>query len=136
MKVKRDQTIKSKLSDYIKTLPGEIVLRENLANLAGPRQISRGLKALTEAGIIIKLGYGVYAKLEKSDLLKDPFLPEGFDITAKKALDKLGVVWELSQAEQEYNVGISTQIPVVEKVVLKTRFARELSYKGRTLQFE
>lgn len=136
MKVTRVETLKWKLSNYIEQLPDQVIVRANVASLGSPRQISRALKALVQDGILIKLGYGTYAKLTRSERLKEPFLKEGFAIIAKEALNKLNVEWEPSQAEKEYNAGISTQIPMAIKVKLRSRFNRKLSYKGIPLQFE
>jgi hypothetical protein len=136
MKVARNETIQFKMSEYIQQIPDEVILRVNVSTLGSPRQVSRGLQALVQEGILTKLGYGTYAKLTRSERLKEPFLKEGFSIIAKEALDKLNVTWEPSQAEQEYNAGLSTQIPITTKVKLKSRFNRKLSYKGIPLQFE
>lgn len=136
MKVARNETIEFKMNAYIQQIPDEVILRTNVSSLGSPRQVSRGLQALVQQGILTKLGYGIYAKLTRSERLKEPFLKEGFAIVAKEALDKLNVDWEPSQAEKEYNAGLSTQIPVTTKVKLKSRFNRTLSYKGIRLQFE
>lgn len=60
----------------------------------------------------------------------------GFDQTCKEALTKLGVKWAPGSAEQAYNSGLSTQVPVRIIVQLKTRFRGHLTYGNRKLIVE
>ena len=50
----------------------------------------------------------------------------GFLGAARQALTKLGVTWEPSEAERDYNEGRSTQIPLNPVVRVKGRFSRRL----------
>ncbi len=59
--------------------------------------------------------------------------PDGFIGAARRALKKLGVQWEPTEAERAYNEGRSTQIPVNPVVRIKGRFSRKLQYRGREL---
>jgi hypothetical protein len=59
------------------------------------------------------------------------YSPSGFIGAARRALTKLGVEWEPTEAERAYNEGPSTQVPVNPRVRVKGRFARQLSYHGR-----
>ena len=136
MKVNAKETIRCKMRECIQQIPGPIILRSDLKNLASDRQLSRGLKSLVQEGALTKIGYGTYAKLSRSPITPEPFLKEGFNIIAKEALKKLQVEWEASSAERAYNICNSTQIPFKAKVKLKSRFNRKLSYKGNFLEFE
>lgn len=72
MKVARNETIEFKMTAYIQQIPDEVILRTNVSSLGSPRQVSRGLQALVQRGILTKLGYGTYAKLTRSERLKEP----------------------------------------------------------------
>ena len=63
-----------------------------------------------------------------SRLSGDPILysRNGFIGAARQALTKLGVPWEPSEAERDYNEGRSTQIPLNPVVGVKGRFSRRL----------
>lgn len=63
-----------------------------------------------------------------SRLSGDPILysQNGFLGAARQALTKLGVTWEPSEAERDYNEGRSTQIPLNPVVRVKGRFSRRL----------
>jgi hypothetical protein len=109
------------------TIPGTIVLREDIENMGSPRQISRCFKELVEMGELVKIGYGVYAKAYLSKTLNKPVIQGGFGQACKEALTKKGVKWEPGSAEQAYNADQSTQVPVRTIVQLKSRYRGHLS---------
>lgn len=130
------KSLKFKLLDSIRQLPGNIVLRKDIENMGSPRQISRCLKDLIEMGELIKIGYGIFAKSYLSENLKKPIIQGGFDQACKEALTKLGISWAPGSAEQAYNSGRSTQVPVRLIVRLKSRFRGHLTYGNRKLMVE
>lgn len=136
MRVTKDQTIEAKMSAYIQQMPDDVIIRAEVAHLGSPRQISRGFKALVQKGVIVKLGYGIYAKMVKFEGFEPLFLKNGFIGTAVAALEKLNVPWEPSQATKDYNAGLTTQVPVSPKVKINSRFNRKIAYKGTPLRFE
>ena len=56
-------SFRNNMLEYIQTLSGTIVLRQDVKSLGSPRQVSRGLKALIEDGILD----GDYVVIEKVD---------------------------------------------------------------------
>lgn len=129
-------SLKFKVLDRIQQLPGNVVLRENIKDMSSPRQISRCLFALVEMGELVKIGYGIYAKAYSSEYIDRPVIQGGFGQACKEALTKLGVDWEPGSAEQAYNAGLSTQVPVRTIVKLKSRFRGHLNYGNRKLIVE
>lgn len=136
MKKRYKNSFIEKIREAIGSLPDGVFLRKELGNVEYPRQLTRALSALMENGEIIKLGYGVYAKAEKSNLDGAPIIKIGFTMACLDALDKLGVRWEPGKAVREYNEGKSTQVPARFIVKLKDRYRGELSYGKRVLKFE
>ncbi len=129
-------SFKFKVLDCIKRIPSNIVLREDIENMGSPRQISRCFKDLVEMGELVKIGYGIYTKAYLSENLNKPVIQGGFDQACKEALTRLGVKWEPGSAEQAYNTGLSTQVPVRVIVQLKSRFRGRLTYGNRKLIVE
>src|SRR3990167_5163508 len=101
-------SLKFKVLDRIRQLPGNVVLRENIEDMSSPRQISRCLGALVEMGELVKIGYGIYAKAYSTEYIDRPVIQGGFGQACKEALTKLGVDWEPGSDEQDYNAGLST----------------------------
>ena len=112
MKVSYKKSITFRVLKRVNRLSGEVVLRSDVANIAGSRQISRALERLVKSGRLAKLGYGVYAKLARSEIAKTTYLKEGVLPTMRAALNRLNIQWEPSPEEQDYQAGRSTQIPV------------------------
>lgn len=129
-------SLKFDVLTVIEQAPDDVVLRKDIVDLGSPRQISRCLKDLIDMGKLVKIGYGVYVKTEFSKYLNAPVMKISFGEACKKALEKLGVDWQPGSAEEAYNKGLSTQVPMATVVRLKSRFRKKLSYKNKTLIVE
>ena len=118
--------------------PDDVFLTREFSDLAGERQVLRALRELTEAGQLIRLGYGVYGRAELSSITQKPMLAgDGFGPVARQVLDKLNIPWEPTTAERAYNEGRSTQVPMTPRVRLRnSRFSRKLRYNTMELTFE
>ncbi len=129
-------SLKFKVLERTQQMTGNVVLREDIEDMGSPRQVSRCFKDLVEMGELVKIGYGIYAKAQKSPYINKPIIKGGFGQVCKEALTKLGVVWVPGSAEQAYNAGLSTQVPVRTVVQLKSRFRGHLNYGSRKLIVE
>lgn len=129
-------SLKFEVLERIQQISGNVVLREDIEDMGSPRQISRCFKDLVDMGKLIKIGYGIYAKAYVSEYINRPVIKAGFDQVCKEALTKLGVAWEPGSAEQAYNAGLSTQVPVRTVVQLKSRYRGHLHYGNRKLLVE
>ncbi len=135
----RRKTLKEKIEERMARKPGDAVfLTREFARLGGEDQVLRALRGLVREGRLVRLGYGVYGRAVKSSLSGEPMLysRDGFLGAAHEALDKLGVEWELTEAERAYNEGRSTQVPVNPVVRVKGRFRRHLRYGKAELVLE
>jgi hypothetical protein len=90
--------------------------------------VLRALRQLVREKRLVRLGYGVYGRAVVSRLSGEPILfsPNGFLGAARQAFNKVGVTWEATDAEQSYNEGRSTQVPLNPVVRVKGRFSRRL----------
>ena len=129
-------TFRSELLAYIEDMPGTVVLRKDVDGLGSARQVSRGLKALIEDGLLVKIGLGIYAKARSSEYLDCPVIRAGFTEACIEALNRLGVDWEPSQAIKDYNEGKSQQVPARFEIRLKSRFRRQIAYENQKLRIE
>ena len=134
MRVIFTDSITYKVLKRIEALPSNVVLRSDIANIANPRQISRAINRLIKDGRLTKLGYGVYAKLARSQVGQTSYLKKGVLSTLREALTRLNIKWELSDEERDYQAGRSTQVPVNPSTKLKNRFRRQLRYRDMELK--
>ena len=135
MRVIFTDSITYKVLKRIEALPSNVVLRSDIANIANPRQISRAINRLIKDGRLTKLGYGVYAKLARSQVGQTSYLKKGVLSTLREALTRLNIKWELSDEERDYQAGRSTQVPANPSTKLKNRFRRQLQYRNMGLKF-
>lgn len=134
MKLVYEKSITFKVLNRIKNLSGDVILRSDVASIARPREISRALNRLVSNGALVKLGYGVYAKLAQSETAKTTYLKNGVLPTMRAALTKLNIRWEPSIEEQDYQMGRSMQVPVNPATRLKDRCRRQLRYRDMDLK--
>lgn len=135
----RPKTLREKIKARIARRKGEdVFLTREFSDLGGEDQVLRALRGLVREGQLVRLGYGVYGRAFKSSLTGKPVLrsTDGFIGAARQALDKLGVRWDLTEAQRAYNEGRSTQIPVNPVVRVKGRFSRHLRYGNSELRLE
>jgi len=129
-------SFRNKLLKIIQDLDGAVVLRADLNNFGGPRQISRALRTLVEDGELIKFGYGVYVKGEKTPYSDKPIMIIPMAEACAEAFNRLGIRWQLGQAIKDYNNGKTQQVPAKFIVRLKDRFRGQLGTGRRTIVFE
>lgn len=136
MKVKYEDSIEYKLLQFVAQSTSNIILRDELSELAGKRQINRALNSLVKQEKLAKIGYGIYVRLKYSEIAEMSYLPNGFVSTAREALTRLGVKWDLSSDEKAYNEGLTQQVPINPSTKLLERFRRKISYNNMELRFE
>ena len=127
--MRRQRTLREKIEGRIARRPGEdVFLPREFADLGGEDQVLRALRVLVREKRLVRLGYGVYGRAVISRLSGEPILysANGFLGAARQALTKLGVSWEPTEAERDYNERRSTQVPVNPIVRVNGRFSRRL----------
>jgi len=136
--MRRRPTLRERVEQRIAERRDEVFLPREFRDLGGEDQVLRVLRGLTRDGRLMRLGYGVYGRAERSRLTGQPMLAaqDGFIGAARQALDKLGVPWEQTEFQRAYNEGRSTQVPVNPAVRVKGRFVRRLRYQDVELRLE
>ena len=127
--MRQQKTLRERIETRIaRKRTDDVFLPREFRDLGGEDQVLRVLRTLVRENRLVRLGYGVYGRAIVSRLSGDTILysQNGFLGAARQALTKLGVEWEPSDAEREYNAGRSTQIPVNPVVRVKGRFSRRL----------
>jgi len=127
--MRRPKTLRERIETRIARKRDEdVFLPREFRDLGGEDQVLRVLRTLVGEKRLVRLGYGVYGRAVLSRLSGDPILysRNGFLGASRQALTKLGVEWEPSEAERDYNEGRSTQIPVNPVMRIKGRFSRRL----------
>ena len=129
-------TLAYKISARMTRKTSSIFVREDFEDLGGYDQIGRILRNFINAGKIIKIGYGLYAKAKKSSLTGKIVPVAPLPTLAKQALERLGVETALSRLEKDYNAGRTTQVPTGRLIAVKGRVSRKIGYGGVYISYE
>jgi hypothetical protein len=130
------QNMKHRVARSIGRSTAEVFLRSDFRAIGSYAQVGKALNALTRAGRLVRLGYGVYAKARPSSLSGRPVPRKPLESLALEAFNKLGIATQLGRAAREYNEG-STQIPVhVTYDTGDRRISRKLRIGAREVFYE
>lgn len=115
----------------------KVFLRKDFAKFGTYGQVGGALQAMLKDGILVRIGYGVYAKARPSSLSGNP-VPQGTLIEiGLEAMRKLGIKADIGQAARDYRDGKSTQIPMATVLsVGKARVTRKIGFGKRFLLYE
>lgn len=135
---KSRQSLQQRIAARVSRSPRDVFLTRDFVALSDEDQVIRALRKLVAERKLVRLGKGVYAKARPSSLSGRAVLanPNGFLAVAQQALGRLGVDWELTQAQKDFAAGRTTQVPVNPVVKVKGRFSRTLRYGGNELVIE
>lgn len=130
------KTLESRIAYRIRRGKGAVFMRQDFSDIGGYDQVGRILKQLVKKGILITLGYGLYARSRKSKVSGRTIPEKPLSELAQEALQKLRIPVAASSAEQAYNKGISNQIPTGRVVGVKGRISRKIGFDGKYIFFE
>ncbi|UEC01688.1 DUF6088 family protein [Burkholderia vietnamiensis] len=114
-----------------------VFLRRDFDQFGSAAQVGRALRQLLLAGVLVRLGVGVYAKAKPSVLTGKPIPVRPLEVLAPEILSKLGIEVLPGRLAQDYNEGRSSQLPAgIVLNIGKRRIVRKLSFNGKAVQYE
>lgn len=129
-------TIESRMANRIKRSADCVFLRQDFRDIGGYHQVGRVLQQLVKKGVLMKIGYGIYARahisLYTGNTVSEKCLPE----LAEDALRKLGFSTYPSKGDRDYNSGKSTQVPTGRMIGVDRKISRKIEYNGVSVYFE
>lgn len=130
------ETLEGKISYRVKRSGDAVFVRDDFSDLGGYDQVGRILRQLVKDGLLLSLGYGIYARARKSSVTGNVIPEKSLPELSEDALKKLGVKVVPTRAERAYNEGLSTQVPTGRVIGVKGRVSRKISYNGTSIAFE
>src|SRR3989344_1677734 len=103
MKKRRNIEDRIELRIYLKKY--DVFLREDFADLGGYDQVGRAIRNLVRKNVLVKIGYGLYAKTKISPLDGEIVPVKSLPELAKEALQRLEVEYFPSTLARDYNAG-------------------------------
>lgn len=130
-------SLKSKIKYRISRNTGAVFVPADFDDLSDRDQVGRVLRELVGDEVLIKFGWGLYAKARRS-LLSNKLIPvKSLPDLAREALaQKLGVEVVSSQEQASYNSGQSTQVPTGRTIAVKGRVSRKMAYDGKSIKYQ
>ena len=130
------KTLERKIANRIARMKSTVLLRADFKDLGGYDQVGRVLRMLVSKGLIMNIGYGLYAKAVRSKLSGKLVPEKSLPTLAKEALKRLNVETGCSALEKEYNAQETTQIPTGRVIAVKGRVSRKIGYNGAFVSYE
>jgi hypothetical protein len=123
-------TINRKVQTRVKRSKASVFLRSDFKDIADYDQVGRALRELVQEDLLIKIGYGLYARARINRITGNVMAdnPAGPDGVVIEAMEKLGVEYQLDDLSRMNLSGDSTQIPAKVKITPKSiRFTRKIA---------
>ena len=129
-------TLEDKITYRVKRSAESVFVRKDFADLGSYHQVGRVLHQLVQKGLLISIGYGLYARAKQS-ILSGKIVPETpLPELAEVALRKLGVKVIPTKAQRDYNNRISTQVPTGRVIGVQGRISRKIGYNTIYVSYE
>ncbi|MDZ4140460.1 MAG: DUF6088 family protein [Methylotenera sp.] len=128
--------IKDRINKSIKASKANVFIRADFKKFGGYDQVGRALKEVIEAGNLVKMGYGVYSKTEKSVLSGKPIPVVTITEAGLEVMKKLGVKADVGYFARQYRDGKTIQIPMKEVIAVDKPITRKIYFGKRILGYE
>ena len=129
-------TLEGKITYRVKRSAASVFIRQDFADIGGYDQVGRILRLLVQKGLLIKIGYGVYARTKLSTLSGEIIPEKSLPELAREALKKLGIKIMPTKYQRLYMNGISTQVPTGRVIGVQGRISRKIGYKEKYVSYE
>ncbi len=127
-------TIQDKIKTRVKRSKRSVFLRSDFKDIADYDQIGRGLRSLAQEGLLMKIGYGLYART-RINRITGKLMPDndaGADGVLIEAMERLDVDYKFDDLSTMSIRGNSTQIPASVTIVpTDPRFTRKITVGKR-----
>ena len=130
-------TIKERIRRSVSNKKEDVFFTSDFAKFGSRRQVSQALKELEEEGFLKRFSKGMYAKTSYNSFGKCRTVRLPLASLAVRAMNRLGIKWELGQMAKRYFKGEITQIPGKEIFEIGDQnFTRVFSYGGERVYYE
>lgn len=130
-------TVKDKVIAKIKRSPSTVFLRKEFDRLGDYRQVSRALNQVAASGLLVKVGFGLYAKARPSTISGMPVPTAPLLNIGLEFMQKVGIKADLGKDAIALREGRSTQVPMLPIINIgKARVTRKIAIGNRQVVYE
>lgn len=130
-------TVKERISTSLGSSKDGVFLRKEFDSFGDYRQVSRAVSELVADGMLVRVGYGVYARGRKSSLSNRTVPVATLVSIGLEAMRKLGVKADVGKEARALRDGLSTQVPMLPIIsVGKSRVRRKIGFGKKAVVYE
>jgi hypothetical protein len=130
-------TVKEKVIAKIKRSSSIVFLRKEFDRLGDYRQVSRAVNQVTASGMLVKVGFGLYAKARPSTLDGKPVPTKPLIDIGLEVMYKIGVKADVGKDAKALQKGLSNQVPMLPIINIgNARVSRKISVGKRQVVYE
>ncbi len=130
-------TVKDRVIAKIKRSSSSVFLRKEFDRLGDYRQVSRAINDVAVSGILVKVGFGLYAKARPSTISGKPVPTVPLLNIGLEVMQKIGVKADVGKDAVALREGRSTQVPMLPIINLgKARVSRKIAVGNRQVVYE
>jgi hypothetical protein len=130
-------TVKERIILKIKKSASLVFLRHEFDQFGDYRQVSRAVSEITASGILVRVGFGLYARARPSTINGLPVPTAPLLTIGLEIMKKIGVPAEVGRDAKALREGRSTQVPMAPVInVGKSRIRRKISLGKRRIIYE
>lgn len=130
-------TVKEKVIAKIKRSASSVFLRMEFDKLGDYRQVSRAVKEVADSGMLVRVGFGLYARARPSTLDGSPVPTTPLLNIGLEVMQKIGVKAAVGNDAKALREGRSTQVPMLPIInVGKSRVSRKIAVGNRRVIYE
>lgn len=128
--------LKKEIASYIRKSSDIVFLTSDFSDVYDRKKILAVYRLLVKDGLLINVGYGVYAKAKKSVYTGKIIPASNLRDIAIDALNKIGVKVYPSTAELSYNRRETSQVPNEFVILVNKRIRRRIAYGKSVVRYE
>lgn len=131
------RSLRSRMKARIRRSPHAVFVASDFNDLSDRRQAGRVLRELVHEEVLIRFGFGLYAKAKRSSYTGKliPVIPLP-DLAREALTRKLGVEVVSSRELADHNSGRSTQVPTGRVIAVRGRVSRKMAYDGKSITYQ
>lgn len=129
--------LEDRISRSISQRSGLVVLRSEFSRMGSDSQVGRVLARLVSEGRLVRVSKGAFAKARINKFTGLPTPAGTLESIAAELFRKLNVEIAPGRLVDDYNAGVSTQIPMHATVTTgKRRISRKVTVGNRAIVYE
>jgi Family of unknown function (DUF6088) len=130
-------TVRDRIADRIRrTRKTDVFLRDDFADFGAYDVVGRELRKLVGAGMLVQVGYGLYARAKRSVLSGKPIPVAPLIAIGYQALRRLGYSPKPSQAALDYIERRTMQVPAGDRIAVPgSRVRRKIAFGPRVIEY-